>query len=44
MSELSDYIKLVFYQQHLVDLAEEKTVELDAQDQLDQEKFIVSLG
>lgn len=44
MSELSDYIKLVFYQQQLVELAEQKTAELDAQEQAEQEKFIVSLG
>jgi hypothetical protein len=44
MPELSEYIKLVFDQQYLVEQAVKRTADLDAQEQRDQDKFIVSLG
>jgi len=44
MSELSEYIKLVFDQGYLVEQAVKRTADLDAQDQAEQDKFIASLG
>lgn len=44
MAELSDYIKLVFDHQYLIEQAVQRTADLDAQDRCEQEKFIVSLG
>jgi len=44
MSELSEHIQLVFNQQHLLEQAEKRTAELDAQAVRDEERFIVSLG
>jgi len=44
MPELSEYIKLVFDQQYLVEQMVQKNADLDAQEQLEQDKFIVSLG
>jgi hypothetical protein len=44
MSEFSEYIKLVFLQKDLVEAEIAKTAELDKQDQMEQERFIVALG
>lgn len=44
MSELSDYIKLVFLQKDSVEAQIAKSAELDRQDVLEQERFIVTLG
>ena len=42
--EMSAYIQMVFRQQYLVEAQKAKTAELDKQDQLELERFIVSLG
>jgi len=44
MSEYAEYIKMVFKHQFLYEDQVKKTEELDRQDQIEQEKFIVSLG
>jgi hypothetical protein len=44
MSEFTEYIKLVFEQQYLVEQVIQKNADLDAQDRFEQEKFIVSLA